>query len=115
MIIAEGARRMACGRRRAFCILLVAAVVSGCGQSPPSIHLDTTNPARTFIEIRGLSQADLSRLTSANLTPDEWSSLLRVSIRAAQPSNAADMPAMAGRYTVDGTVRFWPSFPLDFA
>jgi len=113
MIIAEGARRMACVRRRAFCILLVAAAVSGCGQSPPSIHLDTTNPARTFIEIRGLSQADLSRLTSANLTPDEWSSLLRVSIRAAQPSNAGDMPAMAGRYTVDGTLRFWPSFPLD--
>lgn len=112
MIITEGARRMASVRRRVFCILLSAAV-SACGQSPPSIHLDATNPTRMFIEVRGLSQADLSRLTSANLTPDEWSSLLRVSIRSAQPSNAGDMPAMAGRYTVDGTLRFWPSFPLD--
>jgi hypothetical protein len=113
MIIAEGARRMARVRRRAFCILLTAAALSACGQSPPSIHLDATNPSRPFIEVRGLSQADLSRLANANLTPDEWSSLLRVSIRSRQPSNAGDVPAMAGRYTVDGTLRFWPSFPLD--
>ncbi len=113
MIIAEGARRMACVRRRLFCVLLIAASVSACGQSPPSIRLDATNPSRPFIEVRGLSQADLSRLANANLTPDEWSSLLRVSIRSTQASNAGDMPAMAGRYTVDGTLRFWPSFPLD--
>jgi hypothetical protein len=114
MIIAEGVeRRIVRVRRRAFCILLTAAVVSGCGQSPPSIHVDASNPSRPFIEVRGLAQADLSRLANANLTPDEWSSLLRVSIRSTQPGNAGEMPAMAGRYTVEGTLRFWPSFPLD--
>jgi len=110
---AEGVvRRMPRVRRRAFCLLLTAVAVSACGQSPPSIHLDTTNPSRPFIEVRGLSGSDLSRLANANLTPDEWASILRVSIRSTQ-TGSGDLPAMAGRYTVDGTLRFWPSFPLD--
>lgn len=114
MIITEGVeRRIVRVRRHAFCILLTAAAASACGQSAPSVHLDASNPSRPFIEIRGLAQADLSRLAKANLTPEEWASLLRVSIRSTQSSNASEMPAMAGRYAVEGALRFWPSFPLD--
>ncbi len=114
MIMAAGVvRRIVRVRRRAVGILLTAAVASACRQSPPSIHLDATNPSRAFIEVRGLSGTDLSRLANARLTPDEWSSILRVSIRSAPATDAGRMPAMAGRYTAEGTLRFWPSFPLD--
>jgi hypothetical protein len=108
----DAVRRTLCVRRRAFCVFLIAAV-SACSRSQPSIHLDTTNPSRPFIEVRGLSGSDLSHLASANLTPDEWSALLRVSLRSSQAASAAALPSMAGRYTVDGTLRFWPSLPLD--
>ena len=114
MHIAGGAvRRILRVRRRAFCLFLALAAASACGRSPSSIHLDSSNPARPFIEVRGLSRADLSQLANANLTPDEWSALLRVSVRSANAASVGDLPAMAGRYTVDGTLRFWPSFPLD--
>jgi len=63
--------------------------------------------------VRGLARADLSRLAGANLTPDEWSAILRVTVRNTQSARGGDLPAMAGRYTVDGSLRFWPSFPLD--
>ena len=113
MPITEGVvRRTLRVRRRAFCAFLIAAV-SACSRSQPSIRLDNSNPSRPFIEVGGLSGSDLSQLASANLTPDEWSALLRVSIRSSQAANAAALPPMAGRYTVDGTLRFWPSFPLD--
>src|SRR5262245_28567364 len=109
----EGAvRRISRVRRRAFCLFVIAWAASGCGRSQPSIHLDAGNPSRIFIEIRGLSRGDLSRVASASLTPDEWSAMLRVSLRASQPAAAASLPAMAGRYTADGTLRFWPAFPL---
>jgi hypothetical protein len=110
----EGAvRRISRERRRAFCLFLIASIGSACGRSEPSIHLDSTNPSRPFVEVRGVSRADLTRLAAANLTADEWSAILRVSVHSAQPSAAGDLPAMAGRYSVDATLRFWPAFPLD--
>lgn len=114
MRIAEGAvRRSVRVRRRAFCLFAIVLAASACGPSQPSIRLDASNPSRAFIEVRGLSRGDLSRLASANLTPDEWSAILRVSVRTVKPAAAGDLPAMAGRYTTDETLRFWPSFPLD--
>src|SRR5580765_288234 len=114
MRIAEGAvRRSVRVRRRAFCLFAIVLAAPTCGPSPPSIRLDASNPSRPFIEVRGLSRGDLSRLASANLTPDEWSAILRVSVRTDKPAGAGDLPAMAGRYTTDETLRFWPSFPLD--
>ena len=113
MEMTEGVvRRTLSVRRRAFCVFLIAAI-SACSRSQPSIRLDTTNPSQPFIEVRGLSGSDLSHLANANLTPDEWSALLRVSLRSSQAASAGTLPAMAGRYTADGTLRFWPSFPLD--
>jgi hypothetical protein len=114
MHTAEGVvRRILRVRRRAFCLFVIASAAATCGRSEPSIHLDASNPSRPSIEVRGLSRADLSRLTSANLTPDEWSALLRVTVRTTQPAAGGDLPAMAGRYTAEDTLRFWPSFPLD--
>lgn len=109
----EGAaRRTTCVPRRAFCLFLIGATVSACGRSAPSIHLDASNPSRPYIEIQGLSRGDLTSLSRADLTPDEWAAILRVTVQRS-PASSGDLPPMAGTYTTDSTLRFWPSFPLD--
>ena len=105
------ARRIRRVRRRAFWFFVIGATFAGCGRSTPSIHLDASNPARPYIEIQGLSHADLASLSRANLTADEWTAILRVTVQQSSPS--VDLPPMAGKVTADGTLRFWPSFPLD--
>jgi hypothetical protein len=97
--------------RCAFCLLLITS--TSCNRpSGPAIHLDTTDRTRTYIEVTGLSRADLTALSRANLSADEWSALLHVAVRSSA-SAAGDAPAMAGRYTVEDSLRFMPSFPLD--
>ncbi len=96
--------------RRAFCLLVIA--VASCSESVPTIDLDTTNPARPVIVVTGLSRRDLARLSNANLSAEEWNAVLRVTVRSSA-STASDVPAMAGRYSVEGSLRFWPAFPLD--
>jgi len=60
--------------------------------------------------VTGLSSAELSALSNANLSNDEWSRVLRVTVANAPP----DTPAMAGRYLVTGnTLEFLPMFRLD--
>lgn len=61
-----------------------------------------------MIEVTGVSRLDLAALSSARLTDDEWSAVLRVSVQQTPPA-----PAMAGRYDVGESVRFTPRFPLD--
>ena len=97
-----------------FCLLLVAT--SSCTRSSRSgqtIHLDATNPSRPFIEVSDLSRADLTSLSNAHLTADEWTALLRVSVRSPTSTPGSELPPMAGRYTVEASLRFWPAFPLD--
>lgn len=112
MLRTDGAaRRITRVLRCAFWLLLLGSV--SCGRSSaPTIRLDTTNPARTFIEVSGLSRTDLSSLSKANLTADEWNTLLHVAVRSSA-SRADDAPTVAGRYTIEDSLRFWPSFPLD--
>lgn len=107
--VARGIRGM---RRRAFCLAVVSATLSACGRPAPSIHLDASNPARPYIEIQGLSHADLASLSRAGLTADEWGAILRVTVQQS-PVASGDRPPVSGKYTADGTLRFWPSFPLD--
>jgi hypothetical protein len=105
-------RRIRQRRRRAFWCFLIGATLSACGRSTPSIHLDASNPSRPSIEIQGLSRADLAALSRANLTADEWAAMFRVTVQPS-PKDSGNLPAMAGKYTTDSSLRFWPSLPLD--
>ena len=105
------APRITRARRRALWFFAIVATASACGRSTPSIHLDASNPARPYIEIQGLSRADVAALSRANLTTDEWTALFRVSVQ--RSSASGKLPPIAGKYTADGTLRFWPSFPFD--
>lgn len=109
----EGAaRRVTRVLRCAFWLLLLSPLA--CSRSSePSIHLDTTDAARTSIEVTGLSRSDLAALSRANLSAEEWSALFRISLRSSSSTSRDDAPPMAGRYTVENSLRFLPSFPLD--
>jgi hypothetical protein len=108
----EGAaRRVTRVLRCAFCLLLISS--TSCRRSSdPVIHLDTTERA-TYIEVTGLSRADLTTLSRANLSADEWSALLHVTLRSSASTSGDEAPAMAGRYRIENSVRFFPSYPFD--
>jgi hypothetical protein len=109
----EGAaQRVIWALRCAFCLLLISS--TSCNRSSsPVIHLDTTERNATSIEVTGLSRADLTALSRASLSADEWSALLHVTLRSSASTPGDERPAMAGRYTVKDSLRFSPSFPLD--
>jgi len=108
----EGAaRRITWVLRCVLCLLLIGS--TSCSSSGPAIRLDTTNPSRTFIEVTGLPRADLTALSKANLSSDEWNSLLHVTLRSSVSPSTSEGPGMAGRYSVEDSLRFWPSFPFD--
>ena len=77
-------------------------------RSVPAIALTTPqNGGPSYVEVSGLSTAALRSLERADLTPEQWASVLRVAV-------SADAPAMLGEYAVaDGAVRFTPLFPFD--
>jgi len=109
----EGAaRRVTQVLRCAFCLLLVSS--TSCNRSSgPVIRMDTADRTRPSIEVTGLSRADLTALSRANLSADEWSALLRVAVRSSTSPSGEEPAAMAGRYTVADSLRFLPSFPFD--
>lgn len=99
-------------------IVIAAAAVAGCfratpAPSSPAIRLNTTNPQQAIVEVAGISRRDLVALSKFNLTDDEWSAILRVTVRVPDAQEGVDLPAVAGRYAVEDSVRFMPSFPLD--
>lgn len=62
--------------------------------------------------LSGLSGGDLAALERAQLSPDAWAAVLRLSV--VPESQASSATAVAGRYAVaNGTVRFTPMYPLD--
>ena len=100
-------------------VLWVAVLVSllsstaACSRSSdasaaPAITLTTPgNGAPAYIALTGLPANALKSLQHANLTPEQWASVLRVAV-------STDAPPMLGDYTVlDGVVRFTPLFPFD--
>ena len=86
--------------------------IAACGRSSdttaPSITLTTPpNGGTAYVEVKGLPASTLGALGGATLTPEQWSSVLRVSV-------ADGAPAVLGNYSVaDGAVRFTPLFPFD--
>lgn len=105
--------------RRTICVIVMAAAaVAGCvratdAPSSPAIRLNTTNPQQAIVEVGGISRRDLAALSKFTLTDEEWSSILRVTVKAQDAPRGAELPAVAGRYAVEDSVRFVPSFPLD--
>jgi hypothetical protein len=95
-------------RVAAISVPLVAAAC-GAGDSPsdPAIALRSEpNGQPAYIEVTGLSGADLRALRSANLAGDQWARILRVAV-------SEDAPGILGSYAVADTLRFTPQFALD--
>lgn len=100
--------------------LSIALALAGCRPAAPpaaealdiTLHA-STNPAEPpYVEVRGLSAADLASLRAARLTSDAWAALLKVTVGEQAPSD--DVPPVQGRYTVTETsVSFTPLFPFD--
>jgi len=94
-------------------LVSVLSSTAACGRSsdasaPPAITLTTPgNGAPAYVALTGLPADALKSLQHANLTPEQWASVLRVAV-------STDAPSMLGDYTVlDGVVRFTPLFPFD--
>jgi hypothetical protein len=103
-------------RSRWFRLLLPAALLAAACARPapstPQIRLDTSNALPPAIEVSGLSRSDIKTLAAANLSDDEWSAIVHVTVKPAGAVSQAP-PAVAGRYAVADGVRFTPLFPLD--
>ncbi len=97
-------------------VAVLASALAGtaaCSRSPdskavPAIALTTpADGAPAYVEVTGLSASTLRALDDADLTPEQWASVLRVAV-------GTDAPAILGQYTVaDGALRFTPLFPFD--
>jgi len=73
----------------------------------PAIRVETTGAAPAAIVVTDVAAADLGRVRDTELTREQWTAILRVSVGEGQP-------AMLGRYEVsDNLLRFTPAFPLD--
>ena len=94
-------------------LVSVLSSTAACSRSSdasaaPAITLTTPgNGAPAYVALTGLSVNALRSLQHADLTSEQWASVLRVAV-------STDADAMLGDYTViDGVVRFTPLFPLD--
>ena len=94
-------------------LVSVLSSTAACGRSSdasalPAITLTTPgNGVPAYVALTGLPADALKSLQHANLTPEQWASVLRVAV-------STDAPSMLGDYTVlDGVVRFTPLFPFD--
>jgi hypothetical protein len=96
--------------------LIGTALLTGtaaCGRSSnadatPSITLTTPpNGGTAYVEVKGLPDPTLDKLRLAEMSPEQWSGILRVAVEA-------DGPAVLGEYAVtEGALRFTPLFPFD--
>jgi len=91
----------------------VLASTAACSRSSdasavPAITLTTPgNGAPAYVALTGLPATAVRALDQGNLTPEQWTSVLRVAV-------STEAPPILGTYTVvDGVVRFTPLFPFD--
>jgi len=98
-----------------FCLLALALAAAACSSPPsvPQIRLDTTNAGQPAVEVTGVSRRDRSALSKANLTSDDWSALLRVTVKGGAAQPGEEPLPVAGRYEIAASLRFVPLFPLD--
>ena len=98
-------------------LVLAALAIASCtgraSDGPPQIQINTSRQPAS-IEVSGLDASILSALSRRKLSDDDWSGLLRVSVKPPSGGSTGDMPAVVGSYALDGSViRFTPMFPLD--
>ena len=87
--------------------LVAAACGAGDAPSNPAVALrGQQNGQPAYVEVTGLSRADLRALQSARFTDEQWARLFRVSV-------SEDAPGMLGSYATTDTLRFTPQFALD--
>ena len=88
-----------------------------------AVHPAASVAKPAYVEVGGLSNADLSSLRDRPMTASEWSSLLKIFVGDAGPGLAGvgsgfsridPPPEVLGRYAVTGSaVTFTPLYPLD--
>jgi hypothetical protein len=92
--------------------VLFLAAVAGCRSAaapadPVEIRLYAPPGAAASIEVVNVPVDLTRRLAASDLSREQWTEVLRVSVGEGQP-------AMLGTYSVsDHTIRFAPTFPLD--
>jgi len=101
---------------RLFWVVALASTLAGaasCSRSSdssaaPAISLATPDGgAPAYVALTGLPATAVRTLEQAHLTPEQWTSVLRVAV-------SAEAPPMLGDYAVvDDIVRFTPLFPFD--
>ena len=114
-----------------FAMAVALGAAYGCDRSSPSpdparsnpeirLVIPASNPAAAFVEVAGVSAADLAALRKGRMTDDAWRTLLGVFVKASGSRQGApererdDRPPMLGTYSVQAdTIRFTPRFPLD--
>ena len=93
--------------------LLALALVAGCRQPAAPLSASIAAPtasAKAAIIVTGFSSAELSSLSRASLTAEQWRAIIRVSVDRPGDGN----PPIEGQYRVMSTrVEFVPAFPLD--
>ena len=87
--------------------LVAAACGTGDSPSKPAIALHGPQNGRpAYIEVTGLSRADLRALQAPSPGDEQWKRILRISV-------SEGAPGMLGTYAVADTLRFTPQFALD--
>jgi hypothetical protein len=103
-------RASAMTRHRVIALVLSLALAGcavGSSAGSPEVRLATAADGAAWFEVVNLSAAMVTAATSRELTREEWTDVLRVSVNDTQP-------AMVGTYSIEGhTLRFTPMFPLD--
>ena len=104
---------MPLGLLRAALVTSMLVAVAACGRAidsdvAPTITLTTPQDGGTaYVEVTGLSGGALDALDIAELTPEQWSQVLRVAVDPEAP------PMLGGYAVIDGALRFTPIFPFD--
>ena len=98
-----------------FGLLFLGWPAPGIGAAEYEIRWVGEKPADARVEAGGLTTSQLKFLNEADWSRGEWQKLLSVYAESRLDIGALiDLPAMIGRYEVDGdTVRFTPQFPLE--
>jgi hypothetical protein len=109
-----------------FALLALLASFSTCAMRPDIIVAasqdqisirwtsDPANPYKVVVEVHGLNEAAIKRLTRSKPDLAEWRRLFSIYAGSEGPAGASDLPSMLGAYRVESNaLRFEPQFLLE--